>query len=126
MRPTATSLLVRGESPGRLVSSIREAAASLGAHKPAAGLVLVSGGLTSKLAAVAEALGRANLAFPLLLASGSGVLTERGEIEGESAAAVLLWLGGAAEAWVVSASQPELCLALSRELRTRNESGRPE
>lgn len=126
MRPTATSLLVRGESPGRLVSSIREAAAGMGSKKPAGGLVLVAGGMATKLAAIAEALGRANLGFPLLLASGSGVVTERGEIEGESAAAVLLWLGGSAEAWVVSASQAELCLTLSRELRARNEAARAE
>ncbi len=125
MRPSATSLLIRGESPGRLVSSIREAAASLGA-KPAGGLVLVAGGMATKLGAIADALGRASLGFPLLLASGSGVLTERGEIEGESAAAVLLWLGGATDAWVVSASQAELCLALSRELSARNEAARAE
>ena len=31
MRPTASSLLIRGESPGRLVSSIREAAATVAA-----------------------------------------------------------------------------------------------
>jgi small ligand-binding sensory domain FIST len=126
MRATATSLLVRGESPARLVSSIREAVASLGAKKPAGGLVLVAGGMATKLGAIAEAVGRASLGFPLLLASGSGVISERGEIEGESAAVVLLWLGGAAEAWVVSASQPELCSALARELRARNEAGRSE
>ena len=126
MRATATSLLVRGESPARLVSSVREAAAGLGIKKPAGGLVLVAGGMATKLGAIADALGRANLGFPLLLASGSGVVTERGEIEGESAAAVLLWLGGATEAWVVSASQAELCLALSRELAARNEAARTE
>jgi len=126
MRATATSLLVRGESPGRLVSSIREAMAGLGVQKPAGGLVLAAGGMATKLGAIAEAIGRASLGFPLMLASGSGVVTERGEIEGESAAAVLLWLGGRAEAWVVSASQADLCLSLSRELRARNESGRAE
>jgi len=126
MRATATSLLVRGESPTRLVSSVREAAAAHGTRKPAGGLVLVAGGMTTKAAAIAEAFGRANLGFPLLLASGSGVLTERGEIEGESAAAVLLWQGGAAESWAVSASQAELCPTLSRELRARNEAARAE
>jgi small ligand-binding sensory domain FIST len=126
MRATATSLLVRGESPARLVSSVREAAASLGGRSPAGGLVLASGAMATKLHAIAESLGRANLGFPLLLASGSGVLTERGEIEGESAAAILLWLGGAAEAWTVSASQAELCLSLRRELSARNEAARLE
>ena len=126
MRATATSLLVRGESPGRLVSSIREAAASWGSTRPAGGLVLAAGGMATKLGAAADALGRANLGFPLLLASGSGVITERGEVEGESAAAVLLWFGGVAEAWVVSAGEAELCLSLSRELSARNPTARAE
>jgi len=126
MRATATSLLVRGESPGRLVSSIREAAANLGPARPAGGLVLAAGGMATKLGAAADALGRAALGFPLLLASGSGVVTERGEVEGESATAVLLWLGGAADSWAVSAGESELCLALGRELSARNASARSE
>ena len=124
MRATATSLLVRGESPARLVSSLREAAASLG--RPAGGLVLVAGGMTTKLEALASALGRAELGFPVLVASGSGVITERGEVEGESATAALLWVGGAADAWVVDATESDLCLALSRELTARNPAGRAE
>ena len=124
MRASATSLLVRGESPARVVSSIREAAAGLG--KPAGGLILASGGMARQLEAIASGLARAELGFPVLLASGSGVITERGEVEGESAAAVLLWLGGASEAWVVTATESELCLALARELAARNSAGRPE
>ena len=124
MRATATSLLVRGESPARLVGSLRDAAAALG--RPAGGLVLVAGGMATKLEAIAAALSRAELGFPVLIASGSGVITERGEVEGESAAAAMLWLGGAAEAWVVDATESDLCLALSRELSARNPSGRAE
>jgi small ligand-binding sensory domain FIST len=130
MRATATSLLVRGESPTRVVSSLREAAAALtvsgSGARPAGGLVVVSGGMASKLEALAASLGRAELGFPVLLASGTGVLTERAEVEGESAAAGLLWLGGVADAWVVSAPEPELCLALSRELSARNTAARSE
>jgi small ligand-binding sensory domain FIST len=124
MRATAASVLVRGESPTRLVAALREAAASLG--RPAGGLILVTGGMATKLEAIADALGRASLGFPVLAASGSGIITERGEIEGESAAAILLWLGGAADAWVRSETGAELCLALSRELSQRNAGGRPE
>lgn len=129
MRATATSLLVRGESPTRVVGSLREAAAALaspGSPRPAGGLVVVSGALASKLEALAESLARAELGFPVLLASGTGVLTDRGEVEGESAAAGLLWLGGVADAWVVSAPESELCLALSRELGARNPNPRTE
>ncbi len=124
MRATATSLIVRGESPARLVSSLREAARGLG--RPAGGLVIAAGGMAAKIAEVAAALSRAELGFSVFVASGSGVITERGEVEGESAAAALLWVGGAAEAWVVDAKESELCLELSRELVARNAGSRPE
>ena len=126
MRATATSLLVRGESPTRLVAALREASAGFGSTRPAGGLVLATGGMATKLESIAQSLGRAELGFPVLLASGSGVMTERGEVEGESAAVALLWVGGAADAWVVSATESELCLTLSRELATRNPSARSE
>ncbi len=129
MRATATSLLVRGESPTRVVASLREAAAALaspGSARPAGGLVVVSGALANKLETLAESLARAELGFPVLLASGTGVLTDRGEVEGESAAAGLLWLGGVADAWVISAPESELCLALGRGLKARNPSPRIE
>ena len=124
MRATATSLLVRGESPARLVSSVREAALALG--RPAGGLVLVAGGMATKLEGIAAGLSKAELGFPVLVASGSGVITDRGEVEGESACAVMLWVGGAADAWVVDSTESELCLALSRELSERNPAARAE
>ena len=126
MRATATSLLVRGESPARLVSVLRDAAAAMAPARPAGGLVFVTGGMATQLEAIAHALGRARLGFPVLLVSGAGVLTERGEVESESAAAALLWQGGAADAWAVPGNGSELCLALSRELATRNPAGRAE
>ena len=126
MRATATSLIVRGESPARLVAAVRDEVASFAPGRPAGGIVLTAGGMATKLEAVAAGLGRANLGFPLFLASGSGVLTERGEVEGESAAAVLLWVGGACESWVVPATESDLCLAVGRELTARNPSGRAE
>jgi small ligand-binding sensory domain FIST len=124
MRATAASLLVRGESPTRLAHALREAASGLG--RPAGGLVLATGGMATKLEAIADGLGRAGLGFPVMVASGAGVITDRGEVEGESAAAILLWLGGAADAWVQTESGAELCLALSRELQKRNAAGRAE
>ena len=77
MRATATSQLVRGESPARLVSTLREAASAL-PSRPAGGLVVTAGGMAAKIEALAEALGRAELGFPLLVVPAAGVLTERG------------------------------------------------
>lgn len=124
MRATATSLLVRGETPARVIAAVREAAANLG--RPAGGLIVAAGAMAEKLEAIAEGLARAGLGFPLLAATGAGVITERGEVEDESAAAVLLWLGGAAEAWVRPETGAELCLGLGRELAARNPAQRTE
>jgi len=124
MRATATSLLVRGENPARVVAAVREAASNLG--RPAGGLILAAGGMASKLGAVAESLARAGLGFPVLAAAGSGVITERGEVEGESATAVLLWLGGSADVWVRPETGAELCLGIARELAARNPTQRAE
>jgi len=124
MRATATSLLVRGESPARVAGAVREAAANLG--RPAGGLVLAAGAMATKLDAIAESLARVGLGFPVLAAAGSGVVTERGEVEGESAVAALLWLGGAADVWVRPETGAELCLGIARELAQRNSALRPE
>jgi small ligand-binding sensory domain FIST len=82
--------------------------------------------MATKLETIAQGLGRAALGFPVLVASGAGVITERGEVEGESAAAILLWVGGAADAWVRAETGAELCLALGRELTARNPANRSE
>lgn len=124
MRATATSLLVRGDSPARVVAGLREAAQSLG--RPAGAILVMTGTVAQKLDVIAHAVGRAELGFPVLLASAAGVITERGEIEGESATAGLLWVGGAGDAWVVADSETEPCQGLRRELEARNPSGRAE
>jgi len=124
MRATATSLLVRGESPARVARAVRETAASLG--RPAGGLILCSGALASGLGELAGALARAELGFPCCLAAGAGVITERGEVEGESAAAVLLWTGGAADTWVIGESGSAQCAAIASNIRTRNPNAKAE
>ena len=54
------------------------------------------------------------LAGVLLVVGGSGVLSERGELEGQSAATGLVWSGGAPEIGVIDASDGDdgLCQGL--------------
>jgi small ligand-binding sensory domain FIST len=118
MRPAAASFAVRGESPARTVRALREVATSIG--RSAGGLLFTTGLSEAAVGALAQAIARAELGCPLLLANGAGVLTERGEIEGEAATAGLLWSSGEAKAWTVADSASELCSAVGRRLSERS------
>jgi small ligand-binding sensory domain FIST len=68
-----------------------------------AALVFLGGRLAERIEDVASGLAKAELGIPVLLASGAGVLSERGEIEGEPAAAGLVMRGGSPTAVVAKA-----------------------
>ncbi len=92
MSISAVSVAIRGRSPSEAARTIADAVRRL--PRPSGGVVFASGVLAERLDQLAEALAASALGLPMILASGAGVLTERGEIEGESAAAALLWSGG--------------------------------
>jgi small ligand-binding sensory domain FIST len=74
---------------------VREVAAAAGrVTRPVGGLVFMSGGLAHQLAVTAEHLAEVELGFPLLVVGGAGVLSDQGEIEGESAGTAIVWTGG--------------------------------
>jgi small ligand-binding sensory domain FIST len=92
------SFAVRDEKPARFaagaVSAFRRAPGASG------GLVFVAGSLAEHVEAVAAAIGRSNLGFPVLVGTGAGVLSDRGEIEGSSAGTGLVLGSGEADAVV--------------------------
>ncbi|HEY4157971.1 MAG TPA: FIST C-terminal domain-containing protein [Polyangiaceae bacterium] len=118
MSQTARSFVVRGGGAAKTARQLSETARSLG--RAAGGLLFTCGALGERLPELADALSAARLGFPVLLAAGAGVLTERGELEGESAAAGLLWSGGEAHAATVTGHGDELCLAVAAHLRERS------
>jgi small ligand-binding sensory domain FIST len=63
---------------------------------PAGGIIFVSGALAPHLPTLAARVRTVWKGFPTVLVPGSGVLNERGEIEGAPAASGLLWSGGKA------------------------------
>lgn len=99
---SASSFAIRADSPERLVPSVVEAVR--GVTRPSGMLLLMSGRLAQCAGEVGEALLRAELGLPVLVATGAGVLTERGELEGQSAAAGLLFSGGKPDAVVATAN----------------------
>jgi small ligand-binding sensory domain FIST len=80
------------------------AAARADVSSPAGGLVFVSGAMTQELDRVAEQVRVAWRNVPVCIVPGAGVITERGEIEGASAACGLLWSGGRATPFSVGES----------------------
>lgn len=118
MGARAGSFLARGEGPARVVRTFAEMVRSIG--RPSGGLLFVSGELTGKLADLKLRLADAVGPLPVLIATGHGVLTERGEVEGETAAAGLLWEGGETETLVVDdEGGTDLGLSLANALERR-------
>ena len=102
MARRAQSFEVRASSPERVVAGFRSALDDV--PRAAAGIVFLCGALLERQEAVARRLAAENLGFPLLLVGGSGVLSERGEIEGAAAATGLVWSGGSADIGIIDAN----------------------
>jgi small ligand-binding sensory domain FIST len=97
----ATTFVHKGQSPARVAAGLVDS--FRGARSPSAGLVFLGGSLGDRVQEVGEALAQAALGFPILVASGAGVITERGELEAEPAATGLAFRGGKPEAIVTTA-----------------------
>lgn len=79
-------------TPDALARALSATRASVSA--PAGGLVFVSGALTQEVGRVAELVRGVWRNLPVAIVPAAGVITERGELEGTTAVAGLLWSGG--------------------------------
>ena len=87
MAATAQSALLKAKSPSQVGRGLGDTLAKL--ERPAGCLVFVSGGLATALTEVARSVADAKPKVPVVIAGGAGVLSEAGEIEGETAASIL-------------------------------------
>ncbi|MBK7582116.1 MAG: FIST C-terminal domain-containing protein [Myxococcales bacterium] len=111
-------------SPSRVAREVATALARV--SRPAGALVFTSGSLAEQAPELGRELAAVAPGVPLLIASGSGVLTERGEVEGEPAAAGLVWTGGRTEVFTVQASSAdEAGEGLGRALSDRSAKSAP-
>jgi small ligand-binding sensory domain FIST len=119
MMRRAQSFEVRSSSPERVVAAFAAARAEV--PRSAAGIVFMSGALLERQEAVGRLFSAKRFGIPLLLVGGAGVLSERGELEAESAATGLVWSGGRAEIGVIDASDRDegLCEGLEGFLAGR-------
>ncbi|MFZ5891419.1 MAG: FIST C-terminal domain-containing protein [Myxococcota bacterium] len=102
MSARAVSFLARGESPARVARALGETVRRLG--KPSGALVFVSGEFVSSLEELSHHLEDALGPVPALVAAGHGVLTERGEVENETALSAVVWEGGTTTAIAIEDS----------------------
>lgn len=88
--------------------------------RPSGALVFVSGDLAQHLPELGAQLAEVAAGVPLLVVGAHGVLSERGELEGQTAASGVVWAGGEAEAIGIGVSgEGDVGLALAEALRTR-------
>ncbi len=104
MSSAATAALATSDV-GALAQPLRALRAQVG--RPGAGFVFLAGALAAELSAVARAVAVAWPGVPALIATGAGVLTERGEYEGQSAASAMLVGGTTARAIWFDPEGPE-------------------
>jgi small ligand-binding sensory domain FIST len=111
----AVTFLQRGPSAARVAAGLIDGFGSF--PGASAGLVFVGGALAEQVEDVAAAFGEAELGFPVLIAAGAGVISERGEVEGEPAATGLAVRGGTPEAIVTAGpNHDEAASALATRL----------
>jgi small ligand-binding sensory domain FIST len=122
MMRRAQSFEVRSSSPERVVAAF--AAARAGVPRSAAAVVFMAGALLERQESVGRLFSAKRFGIPLLLVGGSGVLSERGELEAESAATGLVWSGGRAEIGVIDAGNRDEGLSEGLENFLRGRGGR--
>jgi small ligand-binding sensory domain FIST len=120
MMRRAQSFEVRSSSPERVVAAFVAARAEV--PRSAAGIVFIAGALLDRQEAIARLFSAKRLGIPVLLVGGGGVLSERGELEGASAATGLVWSGGRAEIGVIDSGDRDegLCEGLGGFLAGRS------
>lgn len=91
--PGAVSFELRGNQPGDVRGPLENAVAELKGHV-GGGVVFLCGTMARQILEVATVIKSLRLDARVLVASGAGVLTERGEHEQTSACVGLLWQAG--------------------------------
>jgi small ligand-binding sensory domain FIST len=118
MGASAASWDVKTASPEKVAAA--HAQAALQVRNPSGAIVFASGPIAGGVEAVARAIGALRHPFPVSVVAGSGVLTERGEVEEQTAAGGIVWAGGRTEVvGLASGEENDLSDSLARLLGDR-------
>jgi small ligand-binding sensory domain FIST len=120
---TAQSFSFAGEDPAKAARALAQAARRV--SQPSGALVFAAGALGERLVELGRAVAAAASGIPVCLVAGAGVLSERGEVEGQSAATGIVWSGGRALPFAVTGHNAEAVGSqLSESIRRSETSGR--
>ncbi|RYZ06598.1 MAG: hypothetical protein EOO73_14940 [Myxococcales bacterium] len=120
---TAQSFSFAGEDPEKAARAYGLAARRV--TRPSGAMVFAAGALGERLVELGRAVAKAAPGLPVCLVAGAGVVSERGEVEGQSAATGIIWSGGVAEPFSVSGQNAEaLGTQLSGAIRKSESHGR--
>jgi len=120
---SACSFTYAGEDPEKAAKAFALAARRV--TRPSGAIVFAAGGLGERLAQLGQAVAHAMPGLPLCLAAGAGVVSERGEVEGQAAATGIIWSGGTARPFSVSGHNAEAVgTQLSEAIRQGEAPGR--
>jgi small ligand-binding sensory domain FIST len=120
---SAQSFSFTGAAPDRAVRAFVQAARRV--TNPSGAVVFTAGSVGERLLELGRAVAAGSPGLPVCLVSGSGVVSERGELEGQSAATGIIWSGGRTEPFSVSGSNAEAVGAeLASAIRGSDSPGR--
>src|SRR5882724_456781 len=101
----AQSFSYAGEDPEKGARAFAQAARRV--TGPSGAMIFAAGVLGERLVELGRAVAQAMPGLPLCLAAGAGVVSERGEVEGQAAATGIIWSGGTARPFAVSGHNAE-------------------
>jgi len=120
---TAHSFTFTGEDPEKAARAFAQAARRV--TRPSGAVVFAAGVLGERLVDLGRAVAQAMPGLPICLAAGAGVVSERGEVEGQAAATGIVWSGGTAQSFSVHGQNAEAVGSqLSEAIRASENPGR--
>jgi small ligand-binding sensory domain FIST len=120
---SAQSFSFAGDDPEKAARALAQATRRV--TRPSGAVVFAAGALGERLVDLGRAVTQATLGIPVCLVAGAGVVSERGEVEGQSAATGIVWSGGSAQPFAVAGHNAEaLGSQLSHAIRGSDSSGR--
>jgi small ligand-binding sensory domain FIST len=120
---TAQSFSFAGEDPEKAARAFAQAARRV--TRPSGAVIFTAGRLGERLLELASAVAQNTAGLPVCLVNGAGVVSERGEVEGQSAATGIVWSGGTAQAFSVRGQNTEaLGSQLAAAIRDSETPGR--
>jgi small ligand-binding sensory domain FIST len=120
---SAQSFSFAGEDPERAARAFVQAARRV--TRPSGAVIFAAGHLGERVLELGRAVAQSTPGLPICVAAGAGVVSERGELEGQSAATGMVWSGGKAEPFSVSGGNAEtLGSQLASAIRASESGGR--